>query len=188
MKRAMGWVVAAAWLSAGGAWAQSADQAERIKNGDRVRFSPGGTGSGGAARGDAAPISTGRNPYENSGCNRIELRKTILAHQSEVRDCYQARINEKPDVAGEIHVEIVVGQGGKVASATPTKSTLNDDKLQACVLGRILRWEFPAPKGAASCSITFPWVFKPLGTQPAPQTADPKKLESGGVSAPKPLE
>ncbi|MBS1150427.1 MAG: putative abductin-like protein [Myxococcaceae bacterium] len=32
------------------------------------------------------------------------------------------------------------------------------------MLARIRRWKFPEPQGGGVVSVTFPWIFKPAGS------------------------
>ncbi len=57
-----------------------------------------------------------------------------------------------------------IDPAGAVSDANVTESSLNNGNAENCMLARIRRWKFPEPQGGGVVSVTFPWIFKPAGS------------------------
>ncbi len=97
---------------------------------------------------------------------REELRAAIQKHQGEVRRCYEAALKAKPSLTGKVSIELVIGADGKVTEAKAQPSELPASMVE-CIRAKVLRFEFPRPRGGGTVKVTYPWVFS-AEAEPAP--------------------
>jgi TonB family protein len=102
---------------------------------------------------EAAPEVIGVMPKE-------AVAGEFKKNRGQIRYCYEARLLEKPDLAGKVVVKFTIKPDGSVARASVAESTLHDEKMEACVLGRVKTWTFPKPGGGGSVNVTYPFLFK----------------------------
>lgn len=87
----------------------------------------------------------------------VELAKS---RQGEIYACYKQSLAAKPELRGQILVEIVVdGSRGTVTQARVAKTTLNDPATENCVLGVVRNFAFPIPDDPGIVILQFPLTF-----------------------------
>jgi hypothetical protein len=90
--------------------------------------------------------------------SKEEISDTIREHSSEVKFCYEKRLQEvKGELQGTVSVEFDI-QKGAVSGAKLAEDGLRDPGVTDCMLARIAKWRFRPANEATS--VTFPWVFK----------------------------
>jgi TonB family protein len=67
------------------------------------------------------------------------------------------------DIEGRLLLDFVIGPAGLVTSTSVKESSLNDPRLDDCVIRRLTKWQFPKPKGGVNVSVSYPFIFKTLG-------------------------
>ena len=97
------------------------------------------------------------------GLTKDEVGEVIHKHLSEIRYCYETSLMRVPDLEGKMMSSFVINGGGIVRSSSVKSSTLNDARLEDCILRRLASWKFPKPKGGVDVPVTYPFVFKALG-------------------------
>lgn len=97
------------------------------------------------------------------GYDRDLVLKVVRKHQNEIRYCYESELQKHPELGGKITVEWTIGSSGAVESAAVAESGLANANVEACIVQRIRRWNFPEPPGGQEVAITFPWVFQVAG-------------------------
>lgn len=121
---------------------------------------PGAGGREPVLRKDSPPtLAPDFGPIAVTGYDRDLIRSVIHAHRSELKYCYEVRLSRSPSLAGRVAVRFTVGATGLVTSAAVSDSSVADLELEACLLGRVRTWQFPAPKGGAEAVVTYPFVF-----------------------------
>ncbi len=98
------------------------------------------------------------------GLSKDVIAKVIKRHQNEIKFCYEQELQKIPDLAGKVAVQWVIDPAGSVSDASVTESSLGNSNAENCILSRIRRWKFPEPQGGGIVTVTFPWIFKPAGT------------------------
>jgi hypothetical protein len=76
----------------------------------------------------------------------------------EVRKCYDAALEDKAGLEGEIDMDVVIAIGGNVVKTSVKKKTIESPKLEKCLGDAVLKWTFP--KRANEMTIGYPFVFK----------------------------
>ena len=74
--------------------------------------------------------------------------------------CYERVLTKQPDLAGEFSVQFVITDSGSVRDPMIESTTLHNDEVEKCVIGRFKRMSFPAPEGG-EVRVKFPIVFAP---------------------------
>jgi TonB family protein len=97
------------------------------------------------------------------GLTKDEVGQIIHKHMKEIRYCYETAMIRSPDVEGKLVVHFTIGNQGSVRSTGVRSSTVPDQRLDDCVLGRLAGWKFPNPKGGIEVAVTYPFIFKSLG-------------------------
>jgi len=97
------------------------------------------------------------------GLDREVIRRVILSHRAQIRYCYEKGLSAKPDLAGKVVSEFVIGADGRVTTARTASRTLEESEVPSCIESKIRTWTFPPPKGGGVVVVTYPFLFKPSG-------------------------
>ncbi len=100
----------------------------------------------------------------DEGLNKNEITKTIKSHMGEIQYCYESAALYNPDLEGKLITEFTITRSGKVESVKAEESTLNSPKLEKCILGRLKVWKFTRPQKGVSVKVSYPFVFRLLGS------------------------
>jgi TonB family protein len=126
------------------------------------RGGPGGVDLGGLQK-EIVKVVPGKTVVVG-GLSKEVIFKVVKSHQREIQYCYEAELNANPDLAGKVAVVWTIGPDGGVTDANVTETSLAAERAEQCMLTRIRRWKFPEVPGGGIVTVTFPWVFKPAGT------------------------
>lgn len=136
--------------------------------GTRGRGGGGGGGRGygvGAARigeRDAKePKVIPGTPVIQGSLDKETIRRVIRQHRAEYQYCYEKELNRKRDLNGKVAVKFTIAGNGSVIAASIEESSMNDSAVENCIVGKIRRWVFPAPKGGGIVVVKYPFIFKP---------------------------
>ena len=129
----------------------------------------GGTGNSGYGRGASrlgerrakVPKVIPGKPIISGALDKETIRRVIRRHRNEYRYCYEKELNVKRDLNGKITVKFTIAGNGSVIAATTAESTMNSRAVESCLVGKIKRWVFPAPKGGGIVVVKYPFIFKP---------------------------
>ena len=151
--------------------------------GARTKESP-GSGSGKQTIGVAGPITDGRGAGNfgfGSGSvgtkgsvniniggqeeafvgtiDREAIRRVILDNISQIRNCYERLLNQKPDLFGKLVIEWDIEEKGRVKKARAISNSTGSSELATCVVTRLKTWRFPEPPDDQIARVTYPFVF-----------------------------
>lgn len=87
------------------------------------------------------------------------IRAVIQRNRNQIRYCYERELTKNPALGGRMEVEFTIGPDGAVASTVLGASTLDSPAVEACILGRFRRMQFPEPRGGGVVMVTYPLVF-----------------------------
>lgn len=93
------------------------------------------------------------------GINREEVRTTIKKNLKDVRTCYEDHIKNQEKSEGKIVAEWDITSSGSVSGAEIKSSTLKNESVETCLLGKILTWKFPPSPRGALAHIAYPFYF-----------------------------
>ena len=96
------------------------------------------------------------------GLDRDQIAAVINRHLGQVIYCYEKGLQKEPDLRGRISVKFVIGGNGRVQRAGLANSSLQDAKVEGCILSKLRNWKFPQPVGRVDVKVTYPFVLKRL--------------------------
>ena len=94
------------------------------------------------------------------GLDREVIAQYIKSQLGHILYCYERQLSASPHLFGKIAVKFTIGRDGQVIHQRINDSTLNHLTVQGCILERISKWKFPAPKGGTQVVVTYPFLFK----------------------------
>lgn len=132
----------------------------------------GGNGKGGLGSGDGSGNGTGSG--DGSGEHKVagkgtaaagqglsaeQIRRVVMSRMGAFTACYEIASAHDPTLKGSVGVSFSVAPGGSVSSASITGSSLNNPRVEGCILRQFNRLQFPTADKASGAS--FPFVFRP---------------------------
>jgi pSer/pThr/pTyr-binding forkhead associated (FHA) protein len=123
-----------------------------------------GFGAGGGdfgAKGEGGIGMVGGDPIILGALDRALIDEVIKRHMSQIRYCYQRELTKDPTLSGKIVIKFVISRDGSVSSASVKTTTMNNNAVQSCVVGRFMRMQFPQPKGGGIVIVSYPFLFSP---------------------------
>ena len=111
-----------------------------------------------------------REPILVPGPVRIEgsldrelIRRVVNGHKAQIRYCYERELVKQPGLFGKVATVWTIGPTGHVVSASIKSNDLDNEAVGRCIVSRIRRWKFPAPKGGGVVVVNYPFVLKTSG-------------------------
>jgi outer membrane biosynthesis protein TonB len=99
----------------------------------------------------------------STGISKTVISAVVQKHRSEVRECYNTALRNNSTLEGTINVAFTIQPDGIVSAAKVLDSTVDDTKLQNCILERLKTWIFPQPESPIVTKVEkFPFVLKPV--------------------------
>ncbi|MDF1564029.1 MAG: AgmX/PglI C-terminal domain-containing protein [Deltaproteobacteria bacterium] len=124
--------------------------ADGLGDGDGPDHGPAGT-SGAADH---------RPPTVMGSLSQEVIARVVRRHGAEFRYCYEKELQTTPGMAGEVAVKFVITSEGSVSTAKIARTTLQNERVERCLLQRFQRLRFPAPAGGGIVIVTYPFVFR----------------------------
>ncbi|MEZ4336715.1 MAG: AgmX/PglI C-terminal domain-containing protein [Sandaracinaceae bacterium] len=111
------------------------------------------------------PVATGRgvppNPYgADGGLARASVQRALSSGERGPRGCYERRSIVRPDLAGEMQIEVEVGGDGTPRAVRMVRETLGDDDLRRCVETEIRGLRFPSTGGTSTVTVSHTLSFQ----------------------------
>ena len=86
------------------------------------------------------------------------ISRVIKRHMNEIKYCYEKELVKSKNLKGKVVVAFTIGTTGTVASASIKSSTINNSKVEKCMVQKIKRWKFPSP-GGGIVKVSYPFIF-----------------------------
>jgi hypothetical protein len=130
----------------------------------------GGNGKGGLGGGDGSGSGNGTGDGEHKvagksvaaagqGLSAEQIRRVVMSRMGAFQACYEIASAHDPTLKGSVGVAFSVSPGGSVSSASITGSSLNNPRVEGCILRQFNRLQFPTADKASGAS--FPFAFRP---------------------------
>ena len=87
------------------------------------------------------------------------VSEVINGHNASIQYCYQRELKQNPDIKGKLVVRFTVTPAGKVTDVKIISSTLNNSRIERCVLTRIKRWDDFGQIDSSKGDATFRQVY-----------------------------
>ena len=119
-----------------------------------------GTGGGhfGAHAADVVATTSG-SPIILGAMDKTLIDAVVKRHLNQIRYCYQRELQKEPSLTGRVVVKFTIAADGSVAMARIKSSSLNNIAVEQCLVGRFMRFQFPAPAGGGIVLVSYPFLF-----------------------------
>lgn len=91
--------------------------------------------------------------------SRDEIRTAIRRSIVDVRFCYEGALGQRPDLAGRVTASFIMDQAGDIQRAEISDSTLQDARVEGCVLEVVRHMRFGARAEPGVVGVNYPFVF-----------------------------
>ncbi len=117
----------------------------------------------------------------DGGLGRAAVERALRTGERGPRGCYERRSIVRPDLAGEMVVEVQVDGSGNPQSVNIVRSSMGDDDVQRCVQTEIRGLRFPSTGTAGTISVqhtlSFQMPEREFGTRRQCSDASQQPLE-----------
>jgi TonB family protein len=117
----------------------------------------GGTGQGGG-RGEAKVQLTPGTPQVSGYLSAEQINRVVRANQAALRYCYESEMQRQRSLRGKVVIQWRVDKNGGVPTARVASSTLNDPRVEGCIVRQVRKWRFPQPDGG-EVAVMYPFIF-----------------------------
>jgi len=107
---------------------------------------------------EEAPAPT-RDSSNDGGLSRASVGRALMLGTRGPRGCYERKLTVRPDLAGDVHVEVRVDGEGKVDGARVIRSTLSASDVDDCILTEVRGLRFPATGASGVVEVTHVYTF-----------------------------
>ncbi len=94
------------------------------------------------------------------GLDREVIAGYIKTQLGQILYCYERQLSATPELFGKIDVKFTIAGSGQVETQSIFDSTLKNNSVENCILGKIAKWKFPEPRGGTKVLVTYPFLFK----------------------------
>lgn len=115
-------------------------------------------GAGGSSNSFFEPIES--EAWTEGGLDRNAIAAVINRHLSEVRFCYEQGLQKKPNLAGRVSMNFIIGPSGSVSIAKVNNSSLGHPPVENCIRDRLKTWKFPQPHGGVNVKVNYPFALR----------------------------
>ncbi|MEO7036670.1 MAG: AgmX/PglI C-terminal domain-containing protein [Polyangiaceae bacterium] len=128
----------------------------------------GGNGKGGLGSGEGSGNGTGGGEHKVAGKDAApsgqgltpqQIMRVVMSRMGAFQACYEIASAHDPTLKGSVGVSFSISPGGSVSSANVGNSSLNNPRVEGCILRTFNRLQFPTADKATGAS--FPFVFRP---------------------------
>ncbi|MFO0744644.1 MAG: AgmX/PglI C-terminal domain-containing protein [Myxococcota bacterium] len=111
---------------------------------------------------DPGPIIEEQKPRvsDDGGLDSNTVQQYIRRYLRGVKACYQDGLQANPKLGGGMTLEFTILPSGGVLEPRIARSTLGDAALEQCVVTKMGRWSFPAPKNGGLVEVSYRLVLK----------------------------
>jgi hypothetical protein len=91
------------------------------------------------------------------------IRRVVHQHMNEIKFCYDQELASKPALAGRISVQFAISPMGQVITSVVQSTSMDNARVENCVVNAVRRWEFPKPMGGGIAIVLYPFSFTTPG-------------------------
>ncbi|MBN2013029.1 TonB family protein [candidate division KSB1 bacterium] len=88
-----------------------------------------------------------------------EISMVVNKHNAAIQTCYTRELKRNPDLKGKVVVRFTIEPSGKVSKVDVVSTTLNNPRVERCILSKIRRWDDFGPIDASLGSATVRQVY-----------------------------
>ncbi len=94
------------------------------------------------------------------GLDREIIAQYIKSQLGQILYCYERQLSAQPELYGKVAIKFTIDGHGGVETQRIGDSTLKNATVEGCILQRVAKWKFPAPKEGTKVLVTYPFLFK----------------------------
>ena len=99
-----------------------------------------------------------RQPRLQRSLDKQIIRRRFAIHEAQLRRCYTAVRQRKPDLAGTVMLHFLIAPDGSVSDLS-ADGPLEDAEVRTCLIQEVGTWDFPPTDD--SVRVNFPLTFRP---------------------------
>lgn len=99
-----------------------------------------------------------RGPRLQRSLDQQIIRRRFQIHEAQLRRCYTAVRQRKPELAGTVMLHFLIAPDGSVSDLV-ADGPLDDGDVRACLVREVQTWDFPPTD--ESVRVNFPLTFRP---------------------------
>jgi outer membrane biosynthesis protein TonB len=103
-------------------------------------------------------VASGPGVVNEGGLTSEQVRRAVMAHTGALRACYETEAQRLPQLRGGVTVAFTIEANGSVSQATVSASTLQNTRVEGCLLRQIKSWRFPESDPATTVT-GYPFRF-----------------------------
>ncbi|MBN1349668.1 TonB family protein [candidate division KSB1 bacterium] len=108
---------------------------------------------------DAPAIVESASGSHGGGRNPDDVSEIVNKHNAAIQTCYQRELKRNPNLKGKVVVRFTIIPSGKVQDVKLVSSTINNDRVERCIINRIRRWDDFGAIDAKKGNSTFRQVY-----------------------------
>jgi len=97
----------------------------------------------------------GKGSREKQYRSAEAIQQVLLSHNQVIKYCYERELKRYPTLKGKVVVRITVNPKGEVVNASILSSTLNNERVERCIIARINHWNDFRPVNPKAGDVTF---------------------------------
>jgi Ca-activated chloride channel family protein len=100
------------------------------------------------------------NIVVQNGLSKSSIQRLLEKHMSSINLCYKQASGSQSKLKGEVVFRLVIDSQGKVTSVHMDTNTTKDKKLGQCIMKKLEKLNFPAPKGSKNVKVSISFMLK----------------------------
>lgn len=92
-----------------------------------------------------------------------EIARVVRAHLYMIKFCYERELRKNPKLDGKIALRWIIAGTGYVQTVAVKASTMNNERVENCLVRKVRRWKFPQPRGNGIVIVNYPFFFNKAG-------------------------
>ena len=101
----------------------------------------------------------GTKPLAGNFCKMEDILHVIRENQNTINHCFKKEFALNNKLSGKVVLCWTILVNGEVRQPQVCSSTLQNVKVESCMVNALEQWQFVKPNGGI-CEIKFPFVFK----------------------------
>lgn len=95
--------------------------------------------------------------------SKSQIARVVRQNWYQIRYCYESQLRKNPKLAGKIIIRWIISGSGNVQTASTASTTMNNERVENCIVRRVNRWKFPQPAGGGIVVVNYPFIFRVAG-------------------------
>jgi hypothetical protein len=104
-------------------------------------------------RGRTPRVFLGDDAVIEGGLSPEIIRRVLSRNLAQLRFCFEQGLAARSDLEGRVRIAFVIAPDGVVQSAALRDTTLEDARVEGCIVRALRRMRFPAPDGGGVVSV-----------------------------------